>query len=86
MKEEVLKQNVLPFLLECADKLTRESLTLVLETLWTMTFLKEAAVALHGNAVFLEKIQTASKSNSDEGLKKAADGLVWKLVRGTEMK
>ena len=35
-----------------------------------------------GNPELLEKVQAISKDSKDEGLKKAADGLVWKLIRG----
>ena len=82
MKDEVIKQNALPFLLECTNKLTDRSQTLILETLWSLTFREENASALRSNPQFLRTIQNISTSSRNEPLKKAADGLVWKLVRG----
>ena len=82
MKDEVIKQNALPFLLECTNKLTDRSQILILETLWSLTFREESASALRANPKFLRKIQNISLNSRNEPLKKAADGLVWKLVRG----
>lgn len=81
MKDEILKQNALPFLFECANKLTDKSHTLVLEVLWSLTFNEQGAQALRSNPAFLNKIQMISTNSNDEALKKAADGLVWKLIR-----
>lgn len=85
MKEEILKQNILSFLLDCTNKLVHTELIVLLETLWTLSFSQNIAQVLRANPQLLEKVQTASKNTTDEGLKKAADGLVWKLVRGIEM-
>jgi hypothetical protein len=82
MKDEVIKQNALPFLLECTNKLTDRAQILILETLWSLTFREEGALALRSNDKFLDKIQTISSDSKNEPLKKAADGLVWKLIRG----
>lgn len=82
MKDEVIKQNALPFLLECTNKLTDRAQILILETLWSLTFREESASALRSNSKFLRKIQNISLNSRNEPLKKAADGLVWKLVRG----
>ncbi len=83
IKEEILKQNELSFLLECTNKATETTLTLLSEILWSMTFLQDGARALRADTRFLEKIQTLSKDTNNEELKKAADGLTWKLVQGT---
>jgi hypothetical protein len=85
LKEEILKQNILSFLLDCTNKLVHTELIVLLETLWTLSFSQNIAQVLRANPQLLEKVQTASKNTTDEGLKKAADGLVWKLVRGIEM-
>jgi hypothetical protein len=47
-----------------------------------LTFHEEVALALRLNDEFLGKIQTISQDSEDEPLKKAADGLFWKLIRG----
>ena len=82
LKEEVMKQNLLPFLLDCTNTLDDKTLKQMFETLWSLTFREEAASALRSNDEFLEKIQRISQENKDEGLKKATDGLVWKLIQG----
>ena len=82
IKDEVIKQNALPFLLECTDKLTDQRRILILEILWTLTFHEKSLSALRANSQFLEKIKNISKDEKNEPLKKAADGLVWKLVQG----
>jgi len=86
MKEEVLKQNALPFLLDCTNKVSESALPLLLETLWSSSFSPDIAKTLRTNPELVEKIQTISKNADNESLKKAADGLVWKLVQGIEMK
>lgn len=82
MKDEVIKQNALPFLLECTNKLTDRAQILILETLWSLAFREEDALALRSNDKFLDKIQTISSDSKNEPLKKAADGLIWKLIQG----
>ncbi len=82
MKEEILKQNIHSFLLETANKLPLIALTPLLETFWSLSFFSTAANALRSNPELLKKIQAISKDSKDEGLKKAADGLVWKLIQG----
>ena len=82
LKDEVMKQNLLPFFLECTNKFTDTALITTLKLLWSLTFREEGALALRSNKNFLDKIQTISKDNNNEPLKKAADGLVWKLIRG----
>jgi hypothetical protein len=81
IKDEIIKQNTLPFLLECADKLTDKANILIFEILWSLTFREESALILRSNKKFLEKIQSISQDSDNEPLKKAADGLVWKLIR-----
>ena len=82
MKDEVIKQNALPFLLECSKNLTGRSHILIFEILWSLTFHEEGLLALRSNQNFLDKIQTIPKDSNNEPLKKAADGLIWKLIRG----
>jgi hypothetical protein len=82
LKDEIIKQNALPFLLECSNNLSGRALVLTFEILWCLTFIEEIARALRANSYFLEKIQTISEDKSNEPLRKAADGLVWKLIKG----
>ncbi|CAF0891793.1 unnamed protein product [Rotaria sordida] len=84
MKDEIIKQNAIPFLLECTNKLDDKAQILAFEILWSLTFREEGALALRSNRNFLNKIQTISKDSNSEPLKKAVDGLVWKLVREPE--
>ncbi len=83
IKDEIIKQNALPFLLDCTNKLTGRALVLIFETLWCLIFVEEIACALRANSDFLQRIETISKDSNDEPLKKAAGGLVWKLIQGT---
>jgi type VI protein secretion system component VasF len=64
------------------NKLPQAAITPLLITFWSLSFAPDAAAALRTNTELLEKIQTISKATQDEGLKKAADGLVWKLIKG----
>jgi hypothetical protein len=86
IKDEVIKQNAIPFLFECTNKLTDRAQILILEILWALTFRQEGALALRSDRNFLDKIQIISKDSNDEPLKKAADGLVWKLIQGNSYK
>ncbi|CAF2606175.1 unnamed protein product [Rotaria sp. Silwood2] len=81
IKDEIIKQNALPFLLQCTNQLTRRALVLIFEILWCLTFFEEIARVLRADLNFLDKIQTISKDNKNEPLKKAVDGLVWKLIQ-----
>jgi hypothetical protein len=85
IKDEIIKQNALPFLLECTKKLVKRSLVLIFEILWCLTFFEEIARTLRVSSEFLKRIQNISKDNSNEPLKKAADGLVWKLIQGISL-
>ncbi|CAF4195753.1 unnamed protein product [Rotaria sp. Silwood2] len=80
IKDEVLKQNAVPFLLDCANKFTDEKLKLVLEALWSLSFSRDAVVALRFHSELLDKIQKVSQTTDDEAMKKASEGLTWKLV------
>jgi hypothetical protein len=82
MKDEVIKQNALPFLLECTNKLSGRALVIVFEILLCLAFIEGIAGALRANTAFVEKIRTTAEDNTNEPLKKAAGGLVWKLIQG----
>jgi hypothetical protein len=82
MKDEVIKQNALPFLIECTNKLTGRAHVLIFEILWSLTFHEAGSEALRSSQNFLDKIHSIPKNSNNEPLKKAADGLIWKLIRG----
>lgn len=82
MKEEIVKQGLIPFLLECTTKVGKESLTPLLELIWSLTFLPEAAVAIRKDASFLQQVENISQGTSDDALQKAVGGLRWKLLDG----
>ena len=82
LKEEILKQNVHSFLLQSKNKISKNFLPLFFETLWTLSFNSELATALRQDTELLSKVQTISQDTNDEALKKAADGLIWKLIQG----
>ncbi|CAF0826673.1 unnamed protein product [Adineta ricciae] len=81
VKDEINKRNVLPYLVNLTDELTGKSLVLLYEILWSLTFSDNIARALRNNSAFVEKIQNVSKGDSNEAMKKAVDGLVWKLLK-----
>ena len=60
----------------------KRALVLLIEILWSLTFVEEIAQTLRANLEFLSRIQTISQDNLNEPLKKAADGLIWKLIQG----
>ena len=82
VKDEINKRNVLPYLVKLTDELTGKSLVLLYEILWSLTFSDNIARALRNNSAFVEKIQNISKGDNNEAMKKAVDGLVWKLLKG----
>lgn len=87
MKEELLKQNGLPHLLKLTYKLHGDLLALLLEIIWSLAFLPDAARDMRCNAKFLEEIQKMSKNNEgNEAIKKASAGILWKIVQGTARK
>ena len=86
MKEELLKQNELNFLLQCMKKLNQQSLTLMLEVIWSMSYLQDAALSLGQNSEFLEVLKTLSSNGSDDLVAKASKGLLWQLAQGIRRK
>ena len=82
IKAEISKQDVLSFLLELVHKLTGKAHVSIVEILWSLTFHDESALILRSDPTFLKTIENISRESHDEALKKAADGLVWKLIRG----
>ncbi|CAF0801731.1 unnamed protein product [Adineta ricciae] len=81
IKAEISKQDVLSFLLGLVHKLTGKAHVSIVEILWSLTFHDESALILRSDPTFLKTIENISRESHDEALKKAADGLVWKLIR-----
>ena len=83
LKEEIVKQNMLGFLIQSTDRLVGTALALLLKLLCTLAFNSKIADVLRDNDDLKEKVQELSKdSEEEEEVHKAADGLVWKLVKG----
>ncbi|CAF1333513.1 unnamed protein product [Didymodactylos carnosus] len=69
-------------------KITHERQQFALECFWSMSFNSEAAQLLKNNEKFMRHIKTLLEPQSETppGLKKAADGVLWKLERENEFK
>ncbi|CAF3403983.1 unnamed protein product [Rotaria socialis] len=81
-KDEILKQDNIPFILECTNKLMKRPLILTFEMLWSLAFSDDIGSVLRTNSNFLDKIQSIAKDNKDTSVKKVIDGLIWKLAQG----
>jgi hypothetical protein len=82
MKNAILEQNFIPFLLQATNKLVNRQLHILLEIIWSLAFINQAAIEIRNHVEFIERIRTMSNTTQDEGLKKAVDGLMWKLIQG----
>ncbi|CAF1077336.1 unnamed protein product [Didymodactylos carnosus] len=69
-------------------KITHETQQLALECFWSMSFNLEAAQLLKNNEKFMAHIKALlePQNGTPPGLKKAADGVLWKLVKKNEFK
>jgi len=81
IKSEILKQNALPLLVSSCQHFSDRSKRLVLDTLGSITFDEEAARVLRDNTEFIKSIEDMQKT-SDDGIKKAADKILWNLIKG----
>ncbi|CAF1025283.1 unnamed protein product [Rotaria sp. Silwood1] len=84
IKEELTKQGILPHLLRCAtetkfDPVHEQQPTL--EILLALTFHDQAAILLKENSQFISHLHTLINSSSEQGLRRAAEGLLWKLEK-----
>ncbi|CAF1441837.1 unnamed protein product, partial [Rotaria sordida] len=84
IKEELTKQGILPYLLQCAtetkfDPIKEQQPTL--EILLALTFHDQAAILLKKNSQFISHLHTLINSSSEQGLRRAAEGLIWKLEK-----
>ncbi|CAF1333726.1 unnamed protein product [Didymodactylos carnosus] len=89
IKEEIIRENLLDLIIGCALKFTGEAKQSALETLWSMTFNEQGAEILRNNKLLISNIQALVKIHpttpDDEGIQKAADGLLWKLQKEAEL-
>ena len=93
-KNEILKHNAIPLLIECSGKFNELSKQFFLECLWTLSFNKQAAEQMRKNVQFihlLEYIKESSVSEKEnhslsklinDEIYKVVDGLLWNLVKG----
>lgn len=82
LKEEIFKQGIHSFLLQYTNRLAPEALTPLFDIFWSLSFNADLAGVLRENTEFINKVQSISKESHVEPLKKGADGLIWKLIRG----
>lgn len=81
-----MKQNGVPFLLSLAKEYSGEFLVELLEIVWSMSFSSKAADLIRADEDFKKRVEEMSKTTTDEALKKASQGLVWKLIQGIRNK
>ncbi|CAF2728164.1 unnamed protein product [Rotaria sp. Silwood2] len=84
IKEELTKQSILPHLCRCAtetkfDPVQEQQPTL--EILLALTFHNQAAIFLKENSQFISHLHTLINSSTEQGLRRAAEGLIWKLEK-----
>jgi hypothetical protein len=92
IRNEILKQGVLVFLIDCYEKLHGLSKQLILECLWTLSFNEQIAQHLreYQQFIFSLKDETAGLLNSDRrngeatnyGIQKMIDEIFWNVVKG----
>ena len=81
IKSEILKQNALSFLFDSCQQFSNRSKRLLLESIGSVTFDHEAARVLRDNAPFIRSVEKIQES-SDDGIRKAAEKILWNLVQG----
>jgi hypothetical protein len=61
LKNELLKQNALPYLLECSQKISGLSKQFLLECLWTLSFDKQTVEQIRQYSEFILSLQNIPK-------------------------
>ncbi len=84
IKSEILKQNALSLLINNSQYFNDKSKRLILESVGSMTFDSEAARLLRENTKFMDSVENMQQT-TDVGIKKAADKIIWNLVKGLMM-
>ena len=82
IKKEILRQNAVSLLIDGYEHLNHHSKRLLLESLGSITFDREAARILRHNTRFLHSIEDIQTSK-DDGIHKAAEKIIWNLTKGT---
>ncbi|CAF0974289.1 unnamed protein product [Didymodactylos carnosus] len=86
IKDEVVSQDVIPFLIRCATETKYDVIKVqqrALEILWALTFNEQAATILKNDQIFMKHIKTLQLSD-EKGVQKAAEGIIWKLEKEAE--
>jgi len=81
IKNEILKQNALLLLTNSCQYLSNNSKRLLLESLGSISFDKEAAQLLRENTPFIISIEDMQKT-TDHGIQKAAENIIWNVIKG----
>ncbi len=84
IKEELIKQEILPLLLRCATESKFDPIKArlpALEILLGLTFNAEAARQLKHNSQFISNLKTLSTSSTEQRLQRVAEGILWKLEK-----
>ncbi len=81
IKSEILKQNALSLLMKNFQHFNDRSQRLILESLGSITFDAEAARLLRGDTQFISSVNNIQKTTND-GIKKAAEKIIWNLIEG----
>ncbi len=83
IKDTLARQNHLPLLIKCASEPSLHVglvLQLSLEILWAITFNERAAQTLrNAHQDFLSYVEANYINSCEEGVKAAAEGILWKL-------
>ncbi|CAF2639596.1 unnamed protein product [Rotaria sp. Silwood2] len=84
IKEELIKEGILPQFIRCATEIKFDPLKEqqpVLEILLAMTFNSQAATLLKQNSQFVSHLKTFLTLSLEQGVRRAAEGLIWKLEK-----
>ena len=84
IKEELIKQEILPLLIRCATESKFDSMKVrlpTLEILLALTFNTEAANQLTQNSNFISFLKTLSIQSAEQRLQRVAEGILWKLKK-----
>ncbi len=81
IKSEIINQNALVLLTNSCQYLSGDSERLLLESLGSISFDKEAAQLLRENTQFINSVEDIQKT-TDQGMQKAAENIIWNIIKG----
>jgi hypothetical protein len=89
VKSELIKQNALPLLIKCVEEIQFDPIKvqrIALEILLALSFNNDACSILQQNQNFINHIRYLTGNNNLDrsGLKRPAEGLLWKLEKEEE--